>query len=59
MDEQRWKEWQERERDPNAMGSRAWHRRELEAADQMVGMAMGIIAIAFVLGIVVFFLLAF
>ena len=59
MDDEQWKRWQERERDPNAIGSRAWHRGELEAANEMVGMGVAIIVVGFVVAICIAIVFAF
>lgn len=42
--------WEERERDPSAVGSRAWHRREIEAAERTID--LGLVCIVIVLFLV-------
>lgn len=59
MSEERWNNWLEREKDPNAVGSGAWHRRELEEAKRTIGMGVLILVVGMVVVFFMFILFAF
>lgn len=59
MDEERLNELLKREKDPNAVGSRAWHRRELEAANRIIGMGVIILAVGMAVAFFMLVLFAF